>query len=604
MQSSAHILKKSALKAKSNLKIVIWITIIALILFGLSLVFIPGAPFFVAGIVATVAAKLGIVTFFANMTLGIPSLAIAMGAIALALIPITAIIGGIAHKIGKFFIDRAYSLRAMAHLIYPNEYKITVKNEKLNADGNDSFAKFTSGHGERLHKLSEFILLPARWFARLSSYIIEPSPGENKGNNTRDFFVRVGAVFAMIALIPFAIPSLIIGFSLRAIDHLTRPFLSYQKSGPSNVESRPDLTKEKPLHIRTHNVGFVPTFMAIANDLRDTNQRAHELVNEIEKDKAAPDVICFQEVFHEDATRTLVNGLRQTYPYIIHSVAPCLSGFNSGAMIASKYPIHRFDFERFQHMQGPERLSPRGIVRFRLKTSEKPVLIYSVHTQALLGEDRAKARLEQLKRVTELMDHDHQKEPETHQVLVGDFNSSRVTAWGEDNLTPPGQAEEKVLTYLAQEYVDPFLNDHHAVTGVRTPGSSSMFLEADKQRLSQANLVEPSGTWQHGPAVEGTLVYKGVTAYNNKDRKKNNQPAPAKVEAIKELEKAAWGTPEWNKKQPAKTARFDHCLFRARKNGEQRLGAHVEIRNIGGNQSAISDHAPVDAKIFITNRLK
>jgi endonuclease/exonuclease/phosphatase family metal-dependent hydrolase len=583
-------------REKFKLKVGVAIAIATLIVLGLASVFIPGAPFFIAGLLTTIAAKIGVATFFASMTAGIPALAIAMGGIALALLPVTAILGSITYKIGQFFIDRAHSLRAMAHLIYPNEFNVKVENQQLDQIGKDAFTRFTSGHGKRLHQVSEFILLPTRWFLRMSSFIVEPSPGENKGNKIRDAFVRGGAIVAMVVLIPFAIPSVIIGFTLRAIDHLTRPFLSYHKK--ESAITQPELSEDKPLHIRTHNVGFVPAFMRVANDLRDTNQRAKELVSEIEKDQAAPDVICFQEVFNEDATHTLVEGLSQKYPYIIHSVAPCLSGFNSGAMIASKHPILEFDFERFQHMQGPERLSPRGIVRFRLGTPEKPILIYSIHTQALIGEDRAKARLEQLKRVAELMDADHKNEPGTPQVLVGDFNSSRVTAWGEDNLNPGGQAEEKVLNYIAGEFVDPFLKDHDEVTGVRKM-DEPMFLEADKQRLGLTTLTEPSGTWQHGPAVEGTLVYKSVTAYNNADRKKNKQPAPVKVEEIKGLEKVTWGTPEWNKEQPAKTARFDYCLFRKRQGEKQALDAHVEIRNIGGNQSAISDHAPVDAKIFL-----
>jgi endonuclease/exonuclease/phosphatase family metal-dependent hydrolase len=391
-------------------------------------------------------------------------------------------------------------------------------------------------------------------------------------------------------LAPFAIISLAIGFPLRIVDHLFRPAFSFfggKKSQPAN--KIPTMTEQQPLHIRSHNLGFVPSTMAIVGDLRDTTERAKELSKRIIKDKKAPDMIFFQESFHEDATQILCKGLQKKYPYIIHSIVPQISGFSSGALVASKYPILKADFERFQHMIGPERLSPRGILRVRFSTQQGDLLIYSVHTQALLGQERAQARLQQLRRVHEMMQEDVKNEPNVHQILIGDLNTSRLTAWGEDNLQPTGQAEEPVLKFVAENFNDPFLRDHDPVTGKRTK-NTPYFLETDQQSLMQPELQEPSGTWYHGPFAKRGLL---LNTKLRRDREKHHQPAPEKVVHISE--QPSWGTRQWHREQTANTARFDYTLFP--KNST--LEGHCEIRNIGGNRvSPSSDHLPCDLRFW------
>ena len=81
----------------------------------------------------------------------------------------------------------------------------------------------------------------------------------------------------------------------------------------------------------------------------------------------------------------------------------------------------------------------------------------------------------------------------------------------------------------------------------------------------------------------------------SKNHEKNGREAPNKVDEI-EIAKPTWGTKAWKDDQTANTARFDYVLFPK----AAKLEGKVEIRNIGGNdQSASTDHLPVDARVWV-----
>ncbi len=488
-----------------------------------------------------------------------------------------------------------------ANLVYSAQYSTVVDQKHLQNLEDPNFHTHTSIHAERLHRLSETVLLPGRWNAQLLGRVIQPLPGKTKDHPLWGIAVRMTSVVLWIITIPFAAASLPLALPLRYIDHRYRPAMSYINHSSSihaKVKTKEELllTKDTPLHIRTHNVGFVTSSMSITGDLRSPTQRAKELVASIVGDPSKPDIIFFQETFHEDATKILCEGIKEEYPYIIHSVAPQISGFSSGAVVASKYPIENVEFQRLNHMLGPERASPRGIIKIRVESAKGPVLLYGIHTQALIGEDRAKARFHQLEEVRQFMKSDAIKEPNVLQVLVGDFNTSRVTAWGEDNLTPSGQAEEEVLQRLNHDFDDVYLRDHSPLTGERT-AEHPRYLEVDNSRLSE-DLPEPSGSWYHGPfANPGWLLSSKM----HNDRRKHHRPTPQKVTEIS-VQESTWGTQKWHSKQPANTARFDYILL-PKEQGMTKLDGRVEIRRVivpQETQSASSDHLPVDGRIWTT----
>lgn len=488
----------------------------------------------------------------------------------------------------------------MALPLYPTLFKAEMTQEQLKNFGSSTFETHTSKLASYLHRFSETIWLPARLNAQLIARTLESLPGANKDRLFLGLIIKISSLALSIITLPLAIISLILAFPLRLLDHQVRPAMSYinnSMNSTSRAKTKNDLqlTPERSLHIRTHNVGFVTSSMSIVGDLRDPVVRAKELVESILNDPLKPDVICFQETFHEDATRTLCEGILKDYPYIIHNVAPQISGLNSGAMIASKYPFTSAVFHRFDHMLSPETAAPRGIFRVSIESTEGPVYIYNVHTQSLLGKDRAQARFQQLEQIKQFMDADLKENPKIGQVLMGDFNTSHVDAWGNNNMEPKGQAEEPVYKRLNEYFEDLFLHDHDPLTGARISGKTK-YLDVDNERMNET-LPEPSGTWYYGPFANIGLILKFKMWF---DCWKNGLPFSQKVKEIKIPKKISWGTHAWRREQPANTARFDYILVRKEQKGIP-LDGRVEIRRVIVPKDAQSgfDHLPVDAIITL-----
>ncbi len=440
---------------------------------------------------------------------------------------------------------------------------------------------------EKLHCISEAILLPARLNLQLVARVIQPLPGKNKDSYLLGIAIRIASLAGAIILLPVSLISSVIGLPLRIIDHSYRPLISHittAKKDPIPLQ----LTKDSPLHIRTHNLGFVTSSMSIIGDLRAPEERAKEVVESIRHDPQRPDIIFFQEAFHEDATKLLCEGLKNEYPYIIHSIHPHLSGFSSGTAVASKYPLKDIEFEPFYSLVGPECLTPRGVIKVSVDTAKGPLHIYGVHTQALHGEERAKSRLNNLEELKREID----RHPDDLQVIVGDFNTSRLTVWGEDNIEPKNQAEGEVLERLEGYFDDLYLRDHEEKTGKRTEGTPR-YLSIDNARM-QEQLEEPSGSWYYGPfADKGTILYWKMRL----DRLWHGREEPQKVEGIAE-EPSFWGREGWHAKQIANTCRLDYILLPKKNN---KLDGRVEIRRTivpKDSQSASSDHLPVDGTIW------
>jgi endonuclease/exonuclease/phosphatase family metal-dependent hydrolase len=487
----------------------------------------------------------------------------------------------------------------LANTLYSNQYSVVTAKQHLHTLKSHIFCTHISSRAEKLHRLSKAIFIPASFNAQLLGYVIEPLPGKHKDYPLKGLMIRVVALLFWTATLPLAMIALSISLPLRRLEHRYRPAISYiHNSSSTKAKKEEDLvfTQEKPFHIRTHNVGFVSPSMSIPGDLRPPRERAKELVVSITEDPLKPDMIFFQEAFHEEATRILCEGIKEEYPYIIHNVAPQISGFSSGCMIASKYPLEYIEFRRLSHMLGPERVSPRGVIKIRLNSAKGPLILYGTHMQALIGEERANARFHQLEEISKLMKEDLIKEPHALQILVGDFNTSRVTTWGEDNLSPQGQAEEKVFNRLNTYFDDLYLKDHDALTGKRTK-DTPVFLQVDNARLDEPHLVEPSGSWYHGPLAKPGVL---LSLKMHLDRKGHKRPHPHKVKEIS-VKKSLWGTPEWHGDQTANTARLDYLLLPKH---QSKLDGHVEIRRVfvpKNVQSASSDHLPVDGRFWTIN---
>ncbi len=474
-----------------------------------------------------------------------------------------------------------------------------IQEYKLDSIQNQSTTRFsthTSSFAQKLHALSEAILIPGRFSLQMGARILEPLPGKDKNSKLIGLVIRISAAVALLILLPFAIISSPFGLILRCIDHQFRPFCSIM--GPNGSRSSYNtisLTENRPLHVRTHNLGLVPSSMSILGDLRCPKIRAQEIVQSIVGDLYQPDILCFQEVFHEDATSILVHGIHSEYPYIIHTIAPNITGFSNGTVIASKYPIEQINFQLLDHMIGPEKVTPRGVIKITISSEKGPIAIYSAHIQALTGKERAEARLQQIKEIQSFIAKDKEELPSLTQILVGDFNTSRVTAWGEDHLEPEGQPEAAVFQYLQEEFNDLYLNDHDPLTGARVVGTHSRYLDFDNRR-SGVDLEEPTGSWHLGPchSKDASIVASRLFKSMASNRKKHSSPTPKRIQQIS-IPKSNWGTDTWHSHQVANTARIDYIL--TPKLSDPHFESAVEIRRTylpKETHSASSDHLPVD----------
>ncbi|MCD6040342.1 MAG: sphingomyelin phosphodiesterase 3-like [Gammaproteobacteria bacterium] len=501
---------------------------------------------------------------------------------------------------------------------YSDTYSVDISQDQLNSIGTPVFTTHRDPIAEKSHHFSQFCLIPWRKSAQLLGSAFQSQPGANKDNSivrARPFRILVGVVGILSLSVSAVIALVTLPVHLAAwAGYKSRPVISYmnvnkdkQASPLSQIDEEKsallvaEMTAEKPLHVRTHNLGFVLETMSIVNDLRPVSDRANEIAAAILGDEYPPDVICFQEAFHEDGSRILCNKLKDKYPYIVSGVLPTATGFNSGEMVVSKYPIANIHFQRLQHMLGPERLTPRGILRVQINTKQGPLDIYNVHTQALLGKDRAKAREKQLEQIKKIMKEDFEQRGHL-QILMGDLNTSTLTAWGESNGTHDNP-EQGVQQQLLEGFEDIYLRDHISLQGYRTIDTPK-FLKSDNNKMGVGDLPEPTGSWYIGPyAASTTLINSQMLAYKERDQKKHDYTFAS---GVKVENPVSWGTKAWRKKQPANTARFDYILFPRYKDKDgqsisSQLDGRAEIRRIvvsSNAQSAPSDHLPVDAQIW------
>ncbi|MBS0586285.1 MAG: hypothetical protein JSR76_08350 [Verrucomicrobia bacterium] len=479
----------------------------------------------------------------------------------------------------------------LAKYRYKKGYRVSFSKDDLENLKSKEFKTHTNSVARSLHYVGRMLFSLARLNTNLAAYTIQPKPGRGKEQILSATLIRFVSFFFWAVTLPFTSLSFFLGVPFWLISHRYRPILGYLAREGS--ESLPFLEEEKPLFIRTHNTALVFPSLSTLSDLRSPVARAGEVVRSILEDELQPDILFFQEVFYEKAAEILGEGLLEAYPYILHTIAPCITDFTSGSFIASKYPFKEVRFERLEALHTFGKIFAKGVTVVRIATSKGDILFYNVHLQPALNEKRAKVRLSQLEQIVEMIKKDKSANRDVLQVLVGDFNISRLTILGEDHLVPEGQVEAKLLSFFEQHFEDPYLYDHDSLTGIRTRGAP-FYLAKDNARMGES-LEEPRGSWYEGPFVELQPVW--FFASSHIDALKSKSPKPEKVPDL-EIPKSKWGTKKWHKEQMAHTARFDYTLFPKE---QKELIGRTEIRRVAipkGTQSAPTDHLPVDTRIY------
>lgn len=440
---------------------------------------------------------------------------------------------------------------------------------------------------EYCHQATVIISFPFRMGLRSLAYIVEPLPGQNKNKVWLGVAIRVSAVFAAVVLIPIGVVTVPFALLFHLFSHSQRQMVSVVH----NPDAKPGRYEGNTLSVRSHNLGFVYEFFRVVGDLRDVKTRANEIGEWLIQDENLPEVIFFQESFHIDGTKALVDKLKERYPYVVHSIAPHSMGLNNGGIIASQYPIKEFVYRPFDNMMGPERLSTRGLIKVRIEKNGKTIDVYGTHLQALLGKKRAEIRAEQMKQIVNWMTDDQTADGADQAdaiVLLGDLNASKITAWGEES-----SDDDEVFRVIDENFVDVFGNDHDK-TGKRTQGAAR-FVESDSPD-GEVALCEPSGSWYIGPFANKGTMLRIKEWYERKFHH-----TPKKKQLVDVPKDHSWGTKDWAEKQHACTARFDFILRYVKNTGDGKRD-RAEIRRVkveSGTQSAPSDHAPVDGVIHL-----
>lgn len=439
--------------------------------------------------------------------------------------------------------------------------------------------------GSLFHQLGELFFYPLRWTFWLLARVVQPTPGEHHGSLGRvAFFRTIGPVLAVILFIPallLSIPALF----FRALGHLSRPGLRLFRNIQAELanenrvnqeEEAEDKIANKSLKIWSYNVALVPTSLSILSDLREPGSRSSEIAQQIlnlDKTKQ-PDLIAFQEVFNEDASKEMLTQLSKVYPYVLHSVMPGLRGFNSGQVLVSKYPIKETEFYRFQNMLFPENTANRGILKVIVDTPQGPMAIYNVHLQPFLGKKQADIRVEQLQMVHKVLEQDFKKDGSIGQLVVGDFNTSDMSPWGE-HIDVDTHPEKKVWDTIREKFT--------VIQGVNSTNSLSQLAE------------EPKGTWVHGPFYKKGKV---IDKIHKEDQKKFNYPPPQ--EAIN-LPLHMQTTPRWgiegNQLTNTSTAVLDHGLFSKNRSLFTAKRKIIQPYHPKGKSSASSDHTAVEFEL-------
>jgi len=186
-------------------------------------------------------------------------------------------------------------------------------------------------------------------------------------------------------------------------------------TGPTGPDARPETT----LKVLTWNIQMLPEWRRIDSLNKRQNERVAWIVEFLKQQDA--DVLCLQEMFDKQAVRALMEGLRQTYPFIV----PPQQGGNgwllsNGVLFMSRIPIQYIGHCVFPEGKGIENLASKGCcliegrkdgLNFQLGGTHFPVgkQRYKDHAVAALG----KPLLEKYRREG------------VPQLLAGDLNTAK-----------------------------------------------------------------------------------------------------------------------------------------------------------------------------------
>ncbi|USE36137.1 endonuclease/exonuclease/phosphatase family protein [Endozoicomonas sp. SCSIO W0465] len=428
--------------------------------------------------------------------------------------------------------------------------------------------------GRGCHYIGRFLSRPVSLVANSATRLFahdrpgKSSPPSGRETQKRNIPLWARTTARVTAVMLFLLPALalgVLGFSLRMIANRFRNDISLIQSSVPPAIYHP----ERGLHLMTYNTGLMPSFIRNLNDLRSSQQRCREIARAITRNPdVTPDVVCFQEVFDQQATKQLCRDLSGHYHHIVHSVAPRETGLNSGLAIASKYPVQEVTFRPFSDLAGEDQLANKGLLRIVLDLgNDKTAVVYNTHLQAREGETYEAIRFAELCQIREWVEEDSHNDRQNNRhhhgiFLMGDLNSARSDEQGRVSKNPEYQ---HAMQALGKAFSNRYYDTHDPENDTRlVDRSESFFVNSDQATIRPEDRREPDGSWYLGAG--------------------NRQRQP-------------WGSKSW--KAHPEVAR--HCIYDYQMvygDTEHRWAAHAEIRQLGLDvdndlESGLSDHLPV-----------
>ncbi len=214
------------------------------------------------------------------------------------------------------------------------------------------------------------------------------------------------------------------------------------------------------LRLMTYNVHLPSTAMAAAQGLSDTAVADAKAIARAIKNlpiRERPDVIAFNEVFHEGARGTLIQRLA-LWPHLVKKVnaGVAIPPEDSGLMLLSKLPFvplpggNLVETHIFANSAGPDQGASKGVAMVRVGTPIEPTTLVFTHMQASYDVDNSEHHQVREKQFTEIVSFLKDKlgpnvSDWQNVVLVGDLNvkgdpGATTSEWN-NIFEPPGQHE-------------------------------------------------------------------------------------------------------------------------------------------------------------------
>ncbi|WP_119343017.1 sphingomyelin phosphodiesterase [Facilibium subflavum] len=155
------------------------------------------------------------------------------------------------------------------------------------------------------------------------------------------------------------------------------------------ISMKPEIFKQdnapNSISLASYNIQAFPFYIGVALDLNKTHSRIAYLSNSpYFKDF---DAIAFQEAWAYDVRNTLINNMKQSYPYFYDPIPQHthLKPLNSGLLILSKWPILTKKFLNYtdtQTLTDADFMTNKGVLYIKINKNGQIYHIFATHTQA------------------------------------------------------------------------------------------------------------------------------------------------------------------------------------------------------------------------------